>query len=145
MGWRKNKKKTLYIYIHVWNHTGFYGEAAWKAARILKLPPLHNRKYHGNQWGTGRQERKSAEKWLSMKRSQAGTLLPSWLREAYVPKHQCCCWWELGSRRDSFPLLSQPGVTLSWWRPVDDSKKRDGWKLLHHVSCGMGVMETLSA
>lgn len=34
---------------------------------MLKLPPLHNHKYHGNQQGTGRQERKSAEKWLSMK------------------------------------------------------------------------------
>lgn len=94
---------------------------------MLKLPPLHNHEYHGNQQGTGRQERISAEKWLSTKCSQAGTLLPSRLSEDYVPSHQCCCRWEQGSRRESFPLISQPAVMLlSWWWPVDDSRMWDG-------------------
>lgn len=82
---------------------------------MLKLPPLHNHEYHGNQRGTGRQER-SAEKWLSTKRSQA--LLTKGGLRAQPP----------------VPLLVGAGLQegiipsnlLSWWRLVDDSRKWDG-------------------
>lgn len=91
---------------------------------MLNLPPLHNHEYHGNQRGTGRQERRSAEKWLSTKYIQAGTLLTE------------------GGVRDQPPVLLpggaglQEGVIpsnspawgnlLSWWWLVGDSRKWNG-------------------